>query len=245
MGGCKSKTILLIKCPKCNNGFCAKHRHADVHQCPKDITENKENDNGEEQMEDNRWLFVKTQLCKKWNAKIVNTLQSQIIYEEFDFDDLIEDLDDFDDNESALLDFLIDKYEWKDSMALNFHKDIVNALQNAPNLNLSDDDGNDFEDIYEYDDNQKDTQVTQLKTKNNINIIQWIYNELKPYITDAQSMNIINKAIEIIMNDETDDQMQYQLWELLGKNSAPMFLVKKLRSDRKRIRGEIIKLHDS
>ena len=37
-------------------------------------------------------------------------------------------------------------------------------------------------------------------------------------------MEYTNKAVGIIMSDETDDQMQYQLWELLGGHSAPMGL---------------------
>jgi len=151
--GCKAKCILLIKCPKCNQGFCTQHRHCDMHNCPRDVTENTINDNDtentindndneqkeeEQQMEDNRWLFVKTQLCKDWNTKIVEALQAQIIEEEFDFEDLSDDLEEFDidDNNSGLMEYMMEKYKWENDMALNFYKNIIQALKDSPKLEM-------------------------------------------------------------------------------------------------------------
>ena len=80
--GCKTKIgLMLIKCPKCNGGFCANHRHCDLHSCPRDITDNKHTDNSDmklEEIADNRWIFVKTELCKKWNKQILIKLQTEI-----------------------------------------------------------------------------------------------------------------------------------------------------------------------
>eukprot|EP01083_Nonionella_stella_P288667 982292_1 len=236
--GCKTKTLLLIKCAKCNGGFCTEHRHCDLHNCPKDVTENKDNDNNiDEEIADNRWVFVKNEMCKHWNAKVLIFLQNQIGEEEYDFDDVIEDFGEYslESNESALMDVLIDEYEWEDQIAQNFHKDITNALLDAPQLDVEDEEDDDI-DIYGYDDDNKNdkngTQVNGhniLKTNKNMdeknkslneeqkkNIIQWMYNELSKYIQQSQVMNITNKVIGLIMNNETDDQMQYQLWQLLG-----------------------------
>eukprot|EP01084_Bolivina_argentea_P161850 281691_1 len=216
--GCKAKTLMLLKCAKCNGGFCTNHRHCDLHNCPKDVTENKDNniDPQNEEIADNRWVFVKTELCKNWNAKIVQALQLQIGEEEYDFDDVIEDFDEYsiDSNESALMDYLMDEYQWEDKMAQNFHKDVTKALSNAPQLDMGheDESDDDFDDIYAHDDeddkvmneSNNNTVSDEKKTMNvaqNTNVIQWIYNEIAKYIMQSQVMNITNKVIEIIMSN--------------------------------------------
>eukprot|EP01083_Nonionella_stella_P186460 682566_1 len=83
-------------------------------------------------------------------------LQNQIGEEEYDFDNVIEDFGEYslESNESALMDVLIDEYEWEDQIAQNFHKDITKALLDAPQLDVEDEEDDDI-DIYGYDDDNK------------------------------------------------------------------------------------------
>ena len=185
------------------------------------------------------------------------------------------------------MDFLIDDENWEDEMAMDFHKDITTALENAPQLNIDNEDKSDKkednpndekkehkqqetkpitnghkkhhydsdDDIYGYDngtpksiqhDNKKkveESESDKKKKEYGDNVIQWIYNELRKYIISTQVMNVTNKVIHLLMSDETDDQFQYLLWELLGGHSAPMTFVKKLRNDRKWIMSEIERMN--
>eukprot|EP01084_Bolivina_argentea_P278604 476017_1 len=84
---------------------------------------------------DYRWKMVKTELTKNWNDEIMVFLQKEMVEEEYDFELLMDDIDEFSihENNSELMAQLIFKYDWNNKTAQMFQRDMCKAIEKVLN----------------------------------------------------------------------------------------------------------------